>query len=129
MIFYSKTLDTYRHFIKGTIRTINGPGMAADFPAYLMSLWRFAWAGGGGTKEPVMTQGAPEAGREVGLMYSFSSQSDSSFSPLVTTDAGRDLENAEQGMMIFTLSFVVYATFLRYLRTKNRHKIENTQFI
>lgn len=29
-----------------------------------------------------MTQGVPEAGREVGLMYSFSSQSDDGFSPL-----------------------------------------------
>lgn len=36
-----------------------------------------------------MTQGVPEAGREVGLMYSFSSQSDDDLSPLDT--AGRDL--------------------------------------
>lgn len=36
-----------------------------------------------------MTQGVPEAGREVGLMYSFSSQSDDGFSPLDI--AGRDL--------------------------------------
>lgn len=38
-----------------------------------------------------MTQGAPEAGREVGLMYSFSSQSDDGRSALDTTEAGRDL--------------------------------------
>jgi len=54
---------------------------------YLMSLWWFACTGG--TREPVMTQGAPVAGREVGLMYSFSSQSD--FSPLDAADAGGDL--------------------------------------
>lgn len=67
-------------------------GALASSPVYLMSLWWwFAWAGGGGTKEPVTTQGAPEAGREVGLMYSFSSQSDDGFSPLGTADAGRDL--------------------------------------
>lgn len=58
---------------------------------YLMSLWWFAWTGGGGTKEPVITHGAPEAGREVGLMYSFSSQSDDGFSPLDTSGAGRAL--------------------------------------
>ena len=57
--------------------------------AYLMSLWWFTWAGGGGTKEPVMTQGVLQAGREVGLMYSFSSQSDDSLSPLEA--AGKDL--------------------------------------
>lgn len=38
-----------------------------------------------------MTQGAPEAGREVGLMYSFSSQSDDDFSPLETAAAGKVL--------------------------------------
>jgi len=38
-----------------------------------------------------MTQGAPETGREVGLMYSFSSESDEGFSPLDATDAGSDL--------------------------------------
>lgn len=54
-----------------------------------MSLWWLTWAGGGGTKEPVMTQGVPDTGREVGLMYSFSSQSDDDFSPLDT--AGKDL--------------------------------------
>lgn len=58
------------------------PCTEACSPVYLMSLWWFTWAGGGGTKEPVMTQGVPEAGREVGLMYSFSSQSDDGFSPL-----------------------------------------------
>lgn len=36
-----------------------------------------------------MTQGVPDTGREVGLMYSFSSQSDDDFSPLDM--AGRDL--------------------------------------
>ena len=39
-----------------------------------------------------MTQGAPEAGREVGLMYSFSSQSDDDFSPLETAAAGKVLK-------------------------------------
>lgn len=36
-----------------------------------------------------MTQGVPDTGREVGLMYSFSSQSDDDFSPLDM--AGKDL--------------------------------------
>lgn len=36
-----------------------------------------------------MTQGVPDTGREVGLMYSFSSQSDGDFSALDT--AGKDL--------------------------------------
>ena len=38
-----------------------------------------------------MTHGAPEAGREVGLMYSFSSQSEDDFSPLETAAAGKVL--------------------------------------
>lgn len=61
-------------------------------PAYLMSWW-FTWAGGGGTKEPVMNQGLPVAGKEVGLMYSFSSQSDDGFS--APDAAGRDLTAQE----------------------------------
>lgn len=64
--------------------------------AYLMSLWLFAWVGGGGTKEPVMTQWAPEAGREVGLMYSFSSQSDGGLSLLDAADPGRDLKKSRK---------------------------------
>lgn len=38
-----------------------------------------------------MTQGAPETGKEVGLMYSFSSPSDDGFSPAEAADEGRDL--------------------------------------
>lgn len=34
------------------------------------------WAGGGGTDEPERIQEVPGAGRDVGLMYSFSSPSD-----------------------------------------------------
>lgn len=34
------------------------------------------WAGGGGTDEPARIQEVPGAGRDVGLMYSFSSASD-----------------------------------------------------
>lgn len=59
---------------------------------HLMSLWWLAWAGGGGTRAPLMTQGAPGApgaGRDVGLMYSLSSQSEDGLSPLDT--GGRDL--------------------------------------
>lgn len=63
---------------------------------YLASLWLFAWLGGGGTKEPVKTQEVPETGREVGLMYSFSSESDDGFSPLDAPDAGRDLRESRQ---------------------------------
>lgn len=77
-------LQGIKHF-----HLMNGPCINARSPVYLTSLWWFTWAGGGGTKEPVMTQGVPDAGREVGLMYSFSSQSEDDFSPLDT--AGRDL--------------------------------------
>lgn len=88
-------ISTLNHLINTFIFFISGqwtaPGSLFITPVYLMSLWWFAWAGGGGTKEPVTTQGAPEAGREVGLMYSFSSQSDDGFSPLDATDACRDL--------------------------------------
>lgn len=38
-----------------------------------------------------MIQEAPGAGREVGLMYSFSSPSDDGISPADATDPGRDL--------------------------------------
>lgn len=61
-------------------------------PAYLTSWW-FTWAGGGGTKEPDMNQGLPVAGKEVGLMYSFSSQSDDGFS--APDAAARDLSRRE----------------------------------
>lgn len=62
---------------------------APDPPVYLTSLWWLACTGGGGTKEPVIAQGPPAAGREVGLMYSFSSQSEEGCSTLAA--AGRDL--------------------------------------
>ncbi len=84
-------ISTLRHLINTSWLFPGSPRITACSPVYLMSLWWFAWAGGGGTKEPVTTQGAPEAGSEVGLMYSFSSQSDDGFSPLGTADADRDL--------------------------------------
>lgn len=97
--FLISTISALRHWkildwfsIPGQWLAPGSPNITTGSPVfYLMSLWWFAWAGGGGTKEPVMTQGAPEAGREVGLMYSFSSQSDDGFSALDTADAGRDL--------------------------------------
>lgn len=75
-------------------------------PVYLMSLWLFPWVGGGGTKEPVITHGAPEAGRDVGLMYSLSSPSDDSFSPLDTADPGNDLSKGRHHRACFFSSVV-----------------------
>lgn len=71
-----------------------------------MSLWLFPWVGGGGTKEPVITHGAPEAGRDVGLMYSLSSPSDDSFSPLDTADPGNDLSKGRRHRACFFSSVV-----------------------
>lgn len=74
--------------------------VSSSFSVHLLSLWLFAWLGGGGTKEPVMTQEAPEAGRDVGLMYSFSSLSDDSFSALDIADADRDLTQCRTSIII-----------------------------
>lgn len=75
-----------------------------------MSFWLLARAIGGGTKEPAMTQGAPVTGRDVGLMYSFSSQSDNGFSPLNTTEAGTDLtvSSTEKDWIMSILSMNAY---------------------
>lgn len=85
-----------------------------------MSLWLFPWVGGGGTKEPVMTHGAPEAGRDVGLMYSLSSPSDDSFSPLDTADPGSDLSKGRRHRAFF-FSWVVNDKFEK---SWSRHKTQ-----
>ncbi len=75
-----------------------------------------------------MTQGAPEAGREVGLMYSFSSQSDDGFSPLVTTDAGRDLTGLEntkhrESQVFISVVSKLDSPIFKYLRVQ-KHTAE-----
>ena len=90
-----------------------------------MSLCWFACVGGGGTREPVMTQGAPETGREVGLMYSFSSQSEDDLSLLNTAEDGRDLVTHRKHKAINKNHFLKYKTDLDNITLKLRphHKL------